>query len=114
MTPGSLNILVLAPNWLGDAVMALPAIADIRRTFAGHFTVAARTGISELFTLVPGIDQIVELRRRGKWWRRAQFRADVANLATINADAAILLPNSFKAALLCKVAGIDPALVFRA
>jgi ADP-heptose:LPS heptosyltransferase len=24
-------VLVVAPNWLGDAVMALPALADIRR-----------------------------------------------------------------------------------
>ena len=25
------HLLILAPNWLGDAVMALPAIADVRR-----------------------------------------------------------------------------------
>ena len=24
------RLLILAPNWLGDAVMALPAIADVR------------------------------------------------------------------------------------
>ena len=27
------RLLVVSPNWLGDAVMALPAIADLRRTF---------------------------------------------------------------------------------
>ena len=39
--PGA--VLVVAPNWLGDAVMALPAIADVRRHFAaGPLIVAAR------------------------------------------------------------------------
>ena len=35
--PEPRRLLVVAPNWLGDAVMALPAIADLRRAFpAGH------------------------------------------------------------------------------
>ena len=33
MSDPARRVLVLAPNWLGDAVMALPAIADIRRAF---------------------------------------------------------------------------------
>ena len=37
------GVLVVAPNWLGDAVMALPALADIRRAHAvGRLIVAAR------------------------------------------------------------------------
>ena len=28
------RVLVLSPNWLGDAVMALPAIADVRRALS--------------------------------------------------------------------------------
>ena len=40
------RVLVIAPNWLGDAVMALPAIADVRRQFAGaRLVVAAITGL---------------------------------------------------------------------
>ena len=30
------RLLVVAPNWLGDAVMALPAIADVRRASPSH------------------------------------------------------------------------------
>ena len=53
-------VVVLAPNWLGDAVMALPAITDLRRHFsASRLVVAARASVSSLFTLVPGIDSIV-------------------------------------------------------
>ena len=43
-------VLVLAPNWLGDAVMALPAIAGVRRHFAAaRLVVAARRGVADLF-----------------------------------------------------------------
>ena len=51
------RILVLAPNWLGDAVMALPAIADVRRRFpAAQLVVAARASVAALFELAPGLD----------------------------------------------------------
>ena len=42
-------LAILAPNWLGDAVMALPAIADLRRRFAGaRIVVAARRSVADL------------------------------------------------------------------
>jgi hypothetical protein len=31
------RLVVFAPNWLGDAVMALPAVADVRQHFAALF-----------------------------------------------------------------------------
>jgi ADP-heptose:LPS heptosyltransferase len=44
------RVLVLSPNWLGDAVMALPAIADVRRSFTGtRLTVAARKSVAICF-----------------------------------------------------------------
>jgi heptosyltransferase-2 len=97
--------VVLAPNWLGDAVMALPAIADVRAR-AGRLTVAARSGIADLFRLVPGVDEVIELRWKGRWLRRAEFRGDAARLADAGADLAILLPNSFATALLAQQAGV--------
>jgi len=35
------RIVVLAPNWLGDAVMALPALEAVRQAFAGRTIVLA-------------------------------------------------------------------------
>ena len=64
-------MLVLAPNWLGDAVMALPAIADIRRAFpSARLVVAARRAVADLFRLVPFVDEIVTLQWSGRWWQR--------------------------------------------
>ena len=107
MTPDPISILVFAPNWLGDAVMALPAIADVRRRYpAARLVVAARPGIADLFTLVPGVDDIVTLRWKGHWWTRAAMREDVTRLAAVGAGVAVLLPNSFSTAWLAARAGV--------
>ncbi len=105
--PDVSHLLVLAPNWLGDAVMALPAIADVRRRFAGaRLTVAARSSVAALFHLVPGVDDVVTLRGGGGPLRPGPWREDVERIATARADAALLLPNSFGSAWLAKQAAI--------
>jgi heptosyltransferase-2 len=86
-------VLVVAPNWLGDAVMALPAIADVRRHFAARpLIVATRATVSSLFTLVPGVDAVV--------------KADAAAIAGANPSTAILFPNSFASAWLVRRARV--------
>ena len=82
-------VIILAPNWLGDAVLALPAVADLRRYFAAsRVVVAARASVSGLFTLVPAVDEVVT--------------ADVPSVRATRASVALLLPNSFASAWLVK------------
>jgi lipopolysaccharide heptosyltransferase II len=89
----SRDVVVLAPNWLGDAVMALPAIADLRRHVSGNrLVVAARASVSSLFTLVPGIDSIVS--------------ADAPSIRGTGASVAVLFPNSFASAWLVQRSGV--------
>jgi len=100
-------VLVLSPNWLGDAVMALPAIADLRRRFAAaRLVVAARRSVAELFTMAPGVDDVVTLTWRGSLRDRKALGADVAALKTLGAGIAVLLPNAFSAAWLASRAGV--------
>lgn len=89
-----MEILIVSPNWLGDAIMALPAIRDVRRHFAGdRLTVAARGSVAPVFRAVHGVDRIAVLER-GK------------EIAQLKADVGILLPNSFRSAWLLKRAGV--------
>ena len=102
-----MRVLVLSPNWLGDAVMALPAMADVRRRFPeGRLSVAARRSVADLFTMVPGVDQVVTLEWKGKLQQRRALQQDIAALQALEAEAAILLPNAFSAAWLVTRAGI--------
>jgi heptosyltransferase-2 len=101
------RILIVAPNWLGDVVMALPAIADVRRQFPGaRLTIAARRSVSDLFRLAPFIDAIVTLERRTRWWQGSRLQDSVKRLREVDADVALLLPNSFASAWLVRSAGI--------
>jgi heptosyltransferase II len=104
------RLVIAAPNWLGDAVMALPAIADVRRTWPdAHLAVAARGSIAPLFTLVPGVNQVVDLPPAG-----APASAAAEALRGHAFDAALLLPNSFHIAMAAKRAGIRERWGYRA
>jgi heptosyltransferase-2 len=102
--PGK-RLVVVAPNWLGDAVMALPAIRDVRAHAAAAIAVAARPAIAPLFTLVPGIDEVLELR---------SAPAAVERLRQGRFDGALLLPNSFQSAFTAWRAGIPERWGYRA
>ena len=101
------RLVILAPNWIGDAVMALPAIASVRQWQAhAHLAVAARQSVAPLFSMVPGIDAVVTLCGRGGWRDAWRTWADARTLDAGNYDSALLLPNSLHAALLTRAAGI--------
>ena len=101
------RLVVVAPNWLGDAVMALPALADVRRHFsAAHLSVAARRSIAPLYAMVPGIDEVMPLPGRGGMGVLRTWTADAAALAQGRFDAALLLPNSFATAFVASRASI--------
>ena len=92
MKPTVARLVLFAPNWLGDAVMALPAIADVRRAFPdASLTIAARPSIAPLFTMVPGIDGMLTLDK---------------HTGPMSFETALLLPNSFHAALRVWRAGV--------
>lgn len=99
------RLIVFAPNWLGDAVLALPAIAAVRRAAPeARLTVAARAPIAPLFGMVPGIDDVHVLEQRG---RQSFSKPDEGgNGARPHSPTAILLPNSFQTALLAWRSGI--------
>jgi len=102
-----MTAMVFSPNWLGDAVMALPAVSDIRRHQpTRRLVVAARPGVAGLWKIVAGVDDVVVIpRARGAArWRTLGENAGALRLAA--ADTAVLLPNSLQTALMARRAGI--------
>ena len=101
------RIVVVSPNWLGDAVMALPALADVRRHYpSAHLAVAARASVAPLFTMVAGIDEVITLPGLGGLRVLSTWQQDAAALAGGRFDAALLLPNSFATGLIASRSGI--------
>lgn len=90
------RLLVVAPNWLGDSVMALPALQTLRAHYPGaHLAVAARSSVAALFAMVPGVQEVVALESRGGLSSVRSWRRDVARLDAGHFDLAVLFPNSF-------------------
>ncbi|MPY91147.1 MAG: lipopolysaccharide heptosyltransferase II [Luteitalea sp.] len=101
------RILVRAPNWLGDMVMALPAIRAVRRSAQeAHVAVAAPAGAATLFAFAPDVDEVVPLPGAKGLRGLRLFSDDVASLAAARPDVALLLTNSFSSAWAVSRAGI--------
>jgi heptosyltransferase-2 len=91
------RIVVRAPNWVGDVVLSLPALRDVRRAFpAARLTVLARPWVAGLYAGLREADAVLESRG---------FRPDVDALRG-QFDAAVVLPNSIGTALVPWSAGI--------
>jgi len=88
--------MVLAPSWLGDAVMATPFLSALRRRLqAARIVLVCRDYVAEVFKRSPAIDSIIAYRDRGVPARVAAARGASAN----GFDVCFVLPPSFSAAL---------------
>lgn len=95
------RVVIRAPNWLGDAVLALPAMGAIRRHFKdAHLAIAAPAGFADVFRedIAAKPDEVVALPSKP-----AGIRAALEKGAF---ELGILFPNSFRSARLLKQAGI--------
>jgi heptosyltransferase II len=98
-TPG--RVVIRPPNWLGDAVLALPAMAAVRRHFAAsHVTIAATPAVAALFREDTSAqpDRVLDLP--------VGTRDAVALLEGGGFDLGVLFPNSFRSAWQFHRAGI--------
>lgn len=103
------RILVVQPNWVGDAVMATPTLRAIRERFPkAHISYLMRRYVKPLYTGMPWADQLLTYRTGKGIGKAGRGLFDLAaRLRAGKFDLAILLPNSFRSALLCQMAGID-------
>jgi heptosyltransferase-2 len=100
------RLVVRAPNWLGDAVMALPALGAVRAAFPGtRIAIAASASVAAIFEeeTPAAQDELIVL---GAGSTGGKIRHEQAVLAAGRFDAALLLPNSFRAAWTASRAGI--------
>lgn len=101
------NILVRAPNWIGDAVMCEPALRGLRSLFPeADVTMLAKPAVAELFRAAPELNRVLVYEDReahagisGKWALAGLLRRQ-------GFDLAVLFQNAFEAALIAWLAGI--------
>ena len=101
-----MRIAVFCPNWIGDAVMATPALRALRRSYQGdHITGIMKPTVADTLENGPWFDEVLLFDPRS---RRPDcgMRSLLKRLRSNRYDLAILLPNSFRSAALAWLAGI--------
>jgi heptosyltransferase-2 len=102
-----MKILVRAPNWIGDAVMAIPALEALRRARPqDEICVLSRPAVTDLFTGQSFVDRLLPFDFRGRhrgWLGREKLAGE---LHKEQFGAALLLQNAFESAWLAWRAGI--------
>ncbi|HIJ66330.1 MAG TPA: glycosyltransferase family 9 protein, partial [Candidatus Hydrogenedentes bacterium] len=97
------KILVLVPNWLGDAAMSTPALRALHKRFAAaHITVAGRASACALLAGLPWLHGFVALPARPNLLKLVQLGR---RLRPHSRDLAVVLPHGFRAALLARLSG---------
>ena len=107
------KILIVAPNWIGDALLAQPLFARLRKKTPGVVIDALAPGwTAPVLRRMPEIDEVIpapfdhgELKLAARWrfgW----------SLRSRRYDGAIVLPNTLKSALVPFFAGIPVRIGF--
>jgi heptosyltransferase-2 len=92
------KILIRGANWVGDAVMSVPALKALRRAFPDAFiSLHTRSWAEGLFQDAEFIDDIVTYDRHK--WVIKDVLDNSRFLRADNYDLAVLFPNSFESAL---------------
>lgn len=109
------RIAVRLPNWLGDAVMATPALTALHNSFPkAGITVLVRENLKELFEAGPFAEEVVPLPKVSGTAKIAQIFQVSSRLKAKKFDWAVCFPHSFSSALTFWLAGIPQRVGFSA
>ncbi len=96
-----MNIVVRSANWIGDAVMTIPALRELRRIFPdSRITLHARSWATGIFQDAEFIDEIIAYEPERSAFKTVLKQAEIWREKKF--DLAVLFPNSFESALLAK------------
>jgi heptosyltransferase II len=94
------TILVRGVNWLGDAVMTIPALHRLREAYpAAHITLVTPAKLQDLWRRHPAVDRVLTFTAGEGFWSVGR------RLRAYEFELALVLPNSPRSALEVWLAG---------
>jgi heptosyltransferase II len=101
-----MNIGIFLPNWIGDAVMATPTLRALRQHYgpAARLIGIMRPAVAEVLAGTPWLDERLLCDPRSAVADRHGWPL-VRRLRRERLDAALLMPNSWRSALLARASG---------
>jgi len=101
------KILVRSTNWLGDAVMTIPALRAIRETYGNaHITLMANPLVCEMLQDASYIDSFLVYNKRAEHHGFKGFLSTVKLIRGGKFDLTILLQNAIEAAILSRCGAV--------
>ncbi len=101
-----MRIAVFAPNLIGDTVMATPTLRALRAGFPdSEISVVIKPHVAPTLDAAPWIDRILPFAPKAKNPEH-RSRALLKHLKSNHYDLAVLLPNSFRSALMAYLGNI--------
>jgi heptosyltransferase-2 len=108
------RILIIAPNWIGDAVMSQPLLVNLKAIYPqSQIDVLASLWVAPIYRACAEVHQVIEARLEHKqlqWGLRKQL---AKQLEANQYDACFVLPNSLKSALIPWLANIPLRIGYR-
>ena len=102
------RILIRATNWVGDAVMSMPAFEAVRENFPkSHIAVLARPWVAPLYESHLAANEVIPYTR-GYGYRKdfSEFLRVIRLVRSLRFEMAVLFQNAIEAALIARLAGI--------
>jgi heptosyltransferase-2 len=108
------GILIIAPNWIGDAVMTQPLLAALKDQYPeSSIDVLASTWVAPIYRACSEVNHVIEAKFEHKqlqWGLRKKLAAEIA---AKKYQACFVLPNSLKSAIIPWLANIPFRIGYR-
>ncbi|SNX27926.1 heptosyltransferase-2 [Polynucleobacter meluiroseus] len=108
------RILIIAPNWIGDAVMSQPLLAQLHKNYpAAQIDVLASKWVAPIYRACHEVHEVLEadLQHRQLQWNLRKKLAKQIEVSQY--EACFVLPNSLKSALIPWLANIPFRIAYR-
>ena len=101
------GILIIAPNWIGDAVMTQPLLASLKAQYPdSNIDVLASAWVAPIYRACSEVHEVIEAKFEHKQLQWGLRKELAKKLAIKKYQACFVLPNSFKSALIPWLANI--------
>ncbi len=108
------GILIIAPNWIGDAVMTQPLLASIKALYPDStIGVLASTWVAPIYRACSEVNEVIDAKFEHKQLQWGLRKELAKQIAAKQYQACFVLPNSLKSALIPWLANIPLRIGYR-
>jgi heptosyltransferase-2 len=108
------SILIIAPNWIGDAVSTQPLLANLKVLYPdSKIDILASHWVAPIYRACSEVHEVIEAKFEHKKLQWSLRKKLAKELEAKNYQACLVLPNSFKSALIPWIANIPFRIGYR-